>query len=30
MRMTTNLDYKTRPAAIDQGKWQFTCQRVRN
>ena len=28
LRMATNLDYKTRPEAIDQGKWQFTCQRV--
>lgn len=30
LRMSTNLDYKTRPAAINQGKWQFVCRRVQN
>lgn len=28
LRMLTNLDYKTRPATFEAGKWQFTCKRV--
>ena len=28
LRWSTNLDYKTRPATFEAGKWQFTCKRV--
>jgi uncharacterized protein (TIGR03067 family) len=28
LRWSTQLDYKTRPQALDQGKWQFTMKRV--
>lgn len=28
MHMSTNLDFKNRPEAVNSGKWQFTCRRV--